>query len=197
MAKIDELDDLLEEQEGIITIKQVMATGVSKSKFYENIDYYELEKVAHGVYVSKDAWVDPMYILHLRCPQAIFSHESALLLHDLTVRDPLSYSVTVKTGYNPSNLKNDQVHVYTIKKDLHEVGVTNASTTYGHEVKVYNMERTICDVLRSRSQIEMQNFQDALRAYFKRKDKDLHVLMQYAQLFKVENIIKPYLEVLL
>ena len=44
---------------------------------------------------------------------------------------------------------------------------------FGHDVPVYDMERTICDVLRSRSHIEMQTFQDALKAYARRKDKDL------------------------
>lgn len=37
-----------------------------------------VEQVAHGVYVSPDAWTDAMYLLHLRCAQAVFSHESAL-----------------------------------------------------------------------------------------------------------------------
>ena len=61
----------------------------------------------------------------------------------------------------------------------------------------YDMERTICDVLRSRSHIEMQTFQDALKAYARRKDKDLRTLVRYARLFRVEKILRQYLEVLL
>ena len=61
----------------------------------------------------------------------------------------------------------------------------------------YDMERTICDVLRSRSHIEMQTFQDALKAYARRKDKDLRTLVRYAKLFRVEKILRQYLEVLL
>jgi len=67
-----------------------------------------------------------------------------------------------------------------------------------HEcVPVYDMERTICDLLRSRKSVEMQVFQDALKQYAKRKDKNLRMLMKYAAMFHVENILRPYLEVLL
>ena len=62
---------------------------------------------------------------------------------------------------------------------------------------VYDMERTICDLLRSRKNIEMQVFQDALKQYAKRKDKNLRMLMKYAAMFHVEKILRPYLEVLL
>ena len=54
-------------------------------------------------------------------------------------------------------------------------------TTFGNEVPVYDMERTVCDVIRNRSNIEMQVFQDTLKRYVKRKDKNLRRLMQYAK----------------
>ena len=134
-----------------------------------------------------------MYLLHLRCPQAVFSHETALFFHDLTDREPLEYSVTVKTGYNPTRLKNEGMQVFTIKAELHEVGLITGQTPFGHNVPVYDMERTVCDVLRRRNQIEVQNFQGALKAYVRRKDKDLRTLMRYAKLFRVEKILRQYL----
>ena len=54
-------------------------------------------------------------------------------------------------------------------------------TTFGNEVPVYDMERTVCDAIRNRSNIEMQVFQDTLKRYVKRKDKNLRRLMQYAK----------------
>ena len=87
--------------------------------------------------------------------------------------------------------------VYTIKKELHDVGIVTMNTPFGNPVPVYDMERTICDLIRSRSGIEMQTFQDALKQYAKRKDKDLRKLMRYAQMFRVEKLLRQYLEVLL
>lgn len=94
-------------------------------------------------------------------------------------------------------MQGDRFQVYTVKKELHEIGITTMQTSFGHAVPVYDMERTICDLLRSRNNIEIQVFQDALKQYAIRKDKNLRVLMKYAALFHVENILRPYLEVLL
>jgi len=197
MTAYDRLDLLFQQNNGILKTAQVLENGIAKSVFYAYAKQRGVEQAAHGVYVSPDAWTDAMYLLHLRCAQAVFSHESALFFHDLTDREPLAYSITVKTGYNPTRLKDEGVQVFTIKAELHEVGLTTAQTPFGHDVPVYDMERTICDVLRSRSHIEMQTFQDALKAYARRKDKDLRTLVRYAKLFRVEKILRQYLEVLL
>lgn len=197
MTQIEKIDKLLEKQNGIIRTSQVINEGIPKQTFYMYARNRELEQVAHGIYVTKEAWVDSMYILHLRCEQAVFSHDTALLFHDLTDREPMQYAVTVKTGYNPSKLKNEGIQVYSIKKERHDLGLIRMKTSFGHEVYVYDMERTICDLIRSRSTIESQVFQDALKQYAKKKDKDLRTLMKYAKELHVENILRQYLEVLL
>ena len=197
MSQFQQLDQLMERQDGMLRTGQVLAAGISKPVFYQFVQSRGLEQAAHGIYLSKDAWVDAMYLLHLRCPQAVFSHETALFFHDLTDREPNPYSITVKTGYNPASLQADGIKVYTIKKELHDVGIVTMNTPFGNPVPVYDMERTICDLIRSRSGIEMQTFQDALKQYAKRKDKNLRKLMRYAQMFRVEKLLRQYLEVLL
>lgn len=62
---------------------------------------------------------------------------------------------------------------------------------------MYDLERTVCDLVRSRSSVEVQDFNTALKTYLSRKDKDLNRLMEYAKLFRVYNVIRKYMEVLL
>ena len=115
MGQFEQLDQLLETQDGMLRTAQVVSAGISKPVFYDYVHSRELERVAHGIYLSKDAWVDAMYLLHLRVEQAVFSHETALFFHDLTDREPSKYSITVKNGDNPVGLKADGIKVYTIK----------------------------------------------------------------------------------
>jgi predicted transcriptional regulator of viral defense system len=190
------LRKLLQENDGWLTLKEVLDQGISKYDFYKFAEKNGLERVGQGIYVSADVWPDSMYLIHLRSAQAIFSHETALFLHDMTDREPSHYSVTVRTGYNPHRLK-DGIKVYTIRKELHMLGKSKIKTPFGHTVPVYDIERTLCDVLRSRNGVEIQIFQDALKSYAKRKDKNLRSLMQYADALNVSTILKPYLEVLL
>ena len=118
MGQFEQLDQLLETQDGMLRTAQVVSAGISKPVFYDYVHSRELERVAHGIYLSKDAWVDAMYLLHLRVEQAVYSHETALFFHDLTDREPLEYTVTVKTGYNPSKLKAEGVQ---LNKDDYEL----------------------------------------------------------------------------
>ena len=197
MRQFEQMDQMLTMQDGMLRTSQVIAAGISKPMFYDYVRSRDLERAAHGIYISKDSWVDAMYLLHLRFEQAVFSHETALFFHDLTDREPMKYTVTVKTGCNPTKMKAEGIQVFTIKSELHGVGITMAQTLFGHTVPVYDMERTVCDLLRSRSRIEIQTFQGALKAYARRKDKNLQTLMQYAGMFRVEKILRQYLEVLL
>ncbi len=188
---------LAAEHHGILRTADVVAAGISKKALAEFVQDRGFEKASHGIYCDPDAWTDAMLLLHLRCPKTVFSHDTALFLHDLTDQEPLSYTVTAKTGYNPSRLTADGVKVYTVKKEFFEIGLTSALTPFGNPVNTYDMERTVCDVIRSRSTIEAQVLQTALKQYAKKKDRNLHQLMEYAKLFRVERILRQYLEVLL
>ena len=132
MGQFEQLDQMLTAQEGMLRTSQVVSSGISKPVFYDYVRSRDLDRVAHGIYLSKDSWVDAMYLLHLRFEQAVFSHETALFFHDLTDREPIEYTVTVKTGCNPSKMKAEGIQVFTIKADLHDVGLTTAKTPFGH-----------------------------------------------------------------
>ena len=115
----------------------------------------------------------------------------------MTDRVPSRITVTVKTGYNPTRLTSQRVKVLTVKEELYAEGIAEMETSFGHMVRVYNMERTICDILRSRNIMETQVFLDAMKMYARRKDKNLHRLLVYAKKFHVENLARQYMSVLL
>ena len=176
MKKREMLERLSQDDHGVLKTSDAVNLGISKPYFLELIKK-EYEKMAHGIYLAPDAWEDGMYILQSRCQQAVFSHEAALYLLDLAEREPLRYTVTVKKGYRTTNITAQGVNVYT--------------------VRVYNAERTICDILQSRSQVEIQDRQAALKGYVRRKDRNIPLLMEYAKEFKVDKTLRTYLEVLL
>lgn len=191
------LESLIKENEGIITTKKTQENDIHREYLSEMVRDGSLDRVAYGVYITPDVWEDKMMIMQLRKKKIIFSHETALYLHDLTDRDPIQYTVTVPYGYNPSRLKNEGIIVHTVKKELFELGAIYMNTTFGHEVKVYDLERTICDVFKDRNNQDPAVLTDAIRRYVLRKDKDLNKLMRYAEKMRVKKVLKLYLEVLL
>lgn len=197
MDYLAELDELIKQKNGIITTKDVTNAGIPRIYLSKYVGENKMERFDRGVYVSEDSFTDNMYMLQCKIKQAVFSHDTALFLHDLTDREPLQYAVTVKSGYNTVNIKNTGTKVYMVKKELYELGLTTLQTPFDHSVKAYDMERTICDIVRSRKNIEIQIFTDALKMYVRRKEKNLPQLMRYAQEFRIQSILRKYLEMLL
>ena len=193
----DTLDLLVRENNGFIKTSDAVHAGVSKTYFGEYIKKRGFERVAHGLYMSQDAWDDGMYVIQVRYPNAIFSHETALYLLDLAEREPTKYAVTLKAGTNSTRLNKDGIKAYKIKEELFDLGIVHRQSPSGNILRTYNPERTICDLLRSRRNIEIQELQSAIKEYVKMKDKNIPLLMRYAKTFSVEKIIRQYLEVLL
>jgi predicted transcriptional regulator of viral defense system len=197
MALPNELQSVIKQNGGIVTTAQANEAGVSNERLRLLVNSGDLERVTTGIYVLPDEFTDKMYIVQLRRPKIIYSHETALFLHELTDRDPINYMVTVPTGYNPTRLREDGFTVFTIKRELHEIGATKLTTMFGNSVTAYDMERTICDCLRSRNDLDIAVVTDAIKRYAKHKDKNLNQLMQMAETFKVTKQLRSYIEVLL
>ena len=53
----------------------------------------------------------------------------------MCIRDR-KYTITVRTGYNPSRLQEDGFQVYTVKKDLHEIGIIAMQDVYKRQPAV-------------------------------------------------------------
>ena len=197
MSASEVLDTLLQENNGFIKTSDAVRTGVSRTYFGEYVKKRSLERAAHGLYMSQDAWDDGMYVIQVRYPEVVFSHETALYLLNLAEREPVQYAVTLKAGKNSAGLIRSGIKVYKIKNELFEEGIIYVQSPSGHNLRTYNPERTICDLIRSKRNIEIQDLQTAIKEYVRSKDKNIPLLMRYAKSFSVEKPLRQYLEVLL
>jgi len=193
----DKLTTLLKENKGFLRTSDAVAAGVSRSTLGDFVRRNGLERVAYGLYMSQDAWVDGLFVIQVRYPEAVFSHETALYLLHLAEREPNPFSLTVTAGTNAVGLSKQGVKVYKVKKELFNEGVVLADSPSGHSVRTYNAERTICDLFRSRKNIEVQDLQSAVKEYVRLKEKNIPQLLRYARAFSVEKQVRQYLEALL
>lgn len=191
------LESLIEKKDGLILTKDVTDAGIPRTYLGSLVKEDILERMAHGIYLSRDAFEDELYSLQARSKRLIYSHETALYLHGLTDRDPMQWVGTVPTGYNSTKLKNEGVKVYFIKKELHQIGTTTGKTEFGRDITLYDKERTICDLIRSRNNLDADLINEAIRRYVRSKDKNIPLLLRYAEQFRVHRILRNYLEILL
>ena len=156
-----------------------------------------IERVARGIYISVDTIEDTYFTTQAICKKGVFSHETALYFHDLCDRTPIKFQLTVPTNYNNILIKNKNYQFFYLKDELYEIGIAEMKTPYGNKVKVYDLERTICDIIRNKKKVEIALFTDAMKRYAERKDRNSIKLHKYAKLFNIENEVRKYLEVLL
>ena len=197
MSKFSVLDRLLDSNDGYVKTSEAVHAGVSRAHFGKYVRTRGLERVCHGLYMAAGAWDDGKYVIQNRYPEAVFSHETAAFLLGLADREPTQYAVTLKAGTNATGLTKDGIRVYKVKWELFGEGIISAKSHAGRDLRTYNAERTICDLVRSRRNIDIQCFQTAIREYVRLKEKNIPLLMRYARYFSVEKKIRHYLEVLL
>lgn len=112
----------------------------------------EIERVSRGVYRSAATFIeDELFSFQSKYRSTIFSHETALYLHNLTDRTPLTYSISVPTGYHSQFLNSNGYKIFYVNHDIFELGVVSMNTPHGNKVRATDLERTICDIVRSRS----------------------------------------------
>lgn len=187
----------MKKNNNVITTSQVLQLGYSKALLTKYVKAGLLERSRHGVYSLPDAVNDDMYVLMLRSSKIIFSHDTALFLNGLSERTPFRHTVTIPSDSAlPASIKGE-CNCFYIKPELHRLGMIEKKTTFGNNVRCYNMERTICDFLRSRNRCDEETLISAVKNYAVSKDKNLSVLSEYAKRLRVEKSLKHYLEVLL
>ena len=133
----------------------------------------------------------------LRSENIIFSHESALFLLELTDRTPFEHSVTIPSDTSLPESVSGECKCYYIQPQFHRLGMIYAKTTFGNQVRCYNAERSICDLLISRNRMDEETVISSLKKYAAWTDKNINRLSEYALTFHIEKKLKSYLEVLL
>jgi len=191
------IEKFMQNAGGVITSKQVTEAGFHRSILSELVQTGELEQVARGVYMKPSAWEDEMYLLQYRFGKGIYSHETAVYLHGLTDRTPARFTMTFPWGYNAASLKNENVTEKRAIKEIYGLGMTELASPAGNLIRVYDIERTLCDIVRGNNACDIQIVNQAMKRYAESKSKDIQKLTGYAEKLRVKPKILNYMEILL
>ncbi len=135
--------------------------------------------------------------LQNRFKRGIYSHSTALFLWGLSEVTALPFHMTFPFGYNLTNAKATGLSCSQSSNGLYELGICNIKLSNGMSFNVYSPEKTLCDIVRGSSEIDIKTIASAYRTYSIWRHKDLDKLEAYAEKLRVSKKIKPYLEILL
>ena len=190
----EKIRKLLKQNNGIITTKQIEEIGISRVHIKQFIESGTIERVKKGIYISRDMLEDEFYIFQLKNKNAIFSYNTAMYLFRASERTPDKIDVTVYSGYNVQRFPNN-IRVHYVKKNLLDLGVVIVNSPSGFKVKVYNMERTICDILKDRNTgVDKEQTNKFIRNMIIHGQVDLNKIFEYAKKLKCEKQLKKVME---
>ena len=194
---VNTIEKFLIKEQGIFTAAEAREAGIDNKKLQRSTSAGKLERVSRGLYMSTTAFEDEYFLAQYRCGKGVFSHETALYLHGLSDRTPLRLMLTIPTGFNSTLLK-DKIHYkfFYSRPAIYELGITNIQSPYGHVIKVYDRERTLCDCLKKMAKLDKDLVLMAVRQYMGTQGNDYAKLLRYADLLKIRDLVRQYVEVL-
>lgn len=181
---------------GVLLSSEVTKAGIRRSAISELVAEGLLVQSSRGVYMLADEFEDEFFLLQKRYSRGIYSHATALFLLGYSDRVPLSMHMTFPAGYNSNTIKTENITITRVSKLNYDLGITTVKTPYGNEIKVYDLERSLCDVLRGQGD-DIQIVQAAFKKYVTDRNKDINKLYSYSKQLFVEPKVRKYIEVLL
>ena len=190
-SNIEIIQKLIKENNGYITTKQLENFGISRNYLSIMTKKKMIERVAKGIYIDATKIEDVYYVLSISTPKIIYSHMTALYFHNLSIKAPDNcFDITVTKKYNNPKLKKH--NVFYVADKYYDIGIIEIKTPQGNKVKVYDMERCICDIIRSKKRMDFEHVKYAVKEYLKRKDNNLIKLSKYADIFGIKEEVMNF-----
>lgn len=187
------LVEFLEKNNGYITTAELLGLNIYKSQIHLYINKGIIEKVNHGLYMDTKIFKDEYYILQKKYPLAVFSHNTALHILNLTNKTSSKINITV-----PRNKKvRGNYNIHYVSDKYYDIGIIEVLSPNGNPVKIYNAERCICDMLRTEGEFDLELQNRVLDYYFHSKDKDVDKLLEYAKVLNVYEKVNTIVEVMM
>ncbi len=181
----------------IFTTRELKEKGLRSEQIKHLVSTKELIKLRHGVYCSPNCDVDAFYLFQSRYSKGVYSYGTALFFHGLSNRVPNIISYTMPNHYNVSKIKTElNVQYHFVSEEIIDLGAIKIKSFQGEMIRVYDLERTVCDMIKNKQKIDAQIYTDAIKAYFSSSKINTRRLMKYAKILKVEAVILTYMEVL-
>lgn len=195
MKYYDQIKKISANNNGIVTSQMLKEESIPSIYLTRMVKNGKLQKVARGIYFSGNAIPDDYYFFYQKNQRIIYSFLSALFLHGLTDRIPYKMEITLPNNYNSSHIRKD-VTIHKVMKKYYSIGRIMIVTIFGNEVACYDMERTICDLVRFRDKIDVEIFRKAIQIYKNHEKRDYQKLRHYANIFKISKKINELMDVI-
>lgn len=198
MDKRSELIQFFTQNNNILRFSDIIHSGFHRDQINILLEVNDIEKIGHGLYKLKD--YDPdnninIVYASLQSSRGVVCLISALSFHEITDIIPTHVNLAIPNGTKANKIEYPAVRFFYYSRKTWESGVEEF-TESGHKFKVYNVAKTIADCFKFRNKIGISVARTAMKTALYEKKTTINEIMKYSRICRVDNIVRPILEVI-
>lgn len=196
MNKRQQIQKILSDK-GVLRARELAEHGISTAYLNQLADEGVIERLARGIYASADYEATEHFdlvIVQKRVPDGVFCLLTALQFHDLTTQLPSDVYLAIERGQRAPELEWPPINVFHISESQFDAGIEEHELQSGPTLRVYSPARTVADCFKFRNRIGLDVAIEALHDCWNQKKATVDGIMKYAEVCRVKNVLRPYLQ---
>ena len=199
MKSYEKVVNFVNKKNNVITTKEFKDAEIGFYYINKLIEDNYISRIGKGLYGKTDSFEDEYFIIQNRYKNAIFSYNTALFFLNKTEVTPNRIDITIPNDYNVSSINTKQIRVHYVSRENLELGVIKIKSPFGNTIKSYNLERTICDIVKNENKcgLDIEQRNKIIKNAFIDNEIDGSTLVQYAKKLKCEKKVRAIMEVMI
>jgi len=199
MNNYEKIVNFVNKKNNIIKIDEFKKEKIGFYYINKLIEDNYISRIGKGLYGKNNSFNDEYFIIQNRYKNAIFSFNTALFFLNKTEVTPNIIDITVPNDYNVSSIDSKQIRLHYTSRENINLGVVKITSPFGNEIKSYNLERTICDIVKNENKcgLDIEQRNKIIRDSFINGNIKGTVIIQYAKKLKCEKKIRAIMEVMI
>lgn len=194
---IKNLNDIFKDYDYVMTTAQLSSVKLYYRDIQRMLDEGLIEKIKRGYYYWIESYgKNEIVIINRLFPDGVLCMDTALFYYKYSDRTPAEWHITIdkNTSRQRTQVEYPLIKAYRVESELLPLGETKEEIDY-QKVRIYDRDRTICDVLRNMNKMDKEIFNKAIQGYIKDPKKNIPNLMKYAKALRVQKRVKNIIEV--
>lgn len=193
MIGMDKIIEEFHKHGGVLKTSELNKIGLNSRQIRKLLNQGELSKIKQGFYELSDEVNSEEVIIARLFPDAVIFLESALLHYNYTDRIPAAWQIAVDrdSEKNQYDIDYPLVEPFYQESKFLNIGV-NTIVVDDVDVRIFDRDRTMCDVMRYERKLEKEVFSYAIMRYIKDSQKNIRNLFEYAAVFNITRKVQTH-----
>ncbi|WP_313163881.1 type IV toxin-antitoxin system AbiEi family antitoxin domain-containing protein [Sedimentibacter sp.] len=193
---IDKIKNEFDKYGGVLKTTELNTLGLSSRQIKKLLEEGVISKIKYGFYELKDEMPREEVVIARLFPNAVIFLESALMYYGYTDRIPSAWQIAVDRYSKTTkyDINYPLIEPFYLEPKFLEVGIS--TIPIGEvSIRIYDRERTMCDVLRYENKLDREVFINSIQRYIRDSNKNMRQLFEYAKIFNVNSKVQTYIGV--